>query len=72
MAVFVLPESRPGDRARRFEAAREPLLPLAGVRFRALVPLLAINMIPLRGQIYLGLGVLRSRPYADATTIGSR
>lgn len=75
MAVFVLPESRPGDRGLRFEArALNPFLPLAwAFRFRVLVPLLAINMILyFVGQVYGSVWVLygTDRYGWDATTIG--
>lgn len=75
MAVFVLPESRPGDRGLRFEArVLNPFLPLGwALRFGALVPLLGINMILyFTAQVYGSVWVLYGADrYAwDMTTIG--
>ena len=61
IAVFVLPESRPGDRSHRFEGRTlNPFLPLVwAFRFGALVPLLAINSILyFVGQVYGSVWVL--------------
>ncbi|MRX49138.1 Tet(A)/Tet(B)/Tet(C) family tetracycline efflux MFS transporter [Paracoccus sp. S-4012] len=75
VAVLVLPESRPSDRGLRFEAkALNPFLPLVwALRFRALVPLLAINMILyFVGQVYGSVWVLygADRYGWDMTMIG--